>query len=169
MIRFVSVRRQARLWPALVLFGGLAAGILGALAMPRAEGGIVARPAGTAAGRLDAEQLRLERQIGAGKADARTWFEYGECLRRLGQYGQAAEAYEQASRLDPINRDIHFVRGLSLALADDRERLFQYLSDLALTDCRVVFEILERNELRPVLGEPRFRRLHEDARGQVVD
>jgi tetratricopeptide (TPR) repeat protein len=110
----------------------------------------------------------LERQI-AGHPDADTWDAYGDALRAAGRYGQAADAYQRALKLDPARRATKINIGLALAQAKDADGFFQYVSRLTMTDAKVAVNLLEKSELAPLQGDPRFTMARTTAQGQAVD
>lgn len=151
-----------RLWPSIVL--GLLAGAGAAYdvagAWARRAG--IERPETAAPG---SAALTIP-DAGAGPE---AWKRYGDGLRLGGRYADASRAYAVALKGDPVNRDLQFLRALMLVRSGDREAIYTHMTDLALTDPQLVYDVLDRQESKRLLGEERFRKLYEETRAQYID
>jgi len=113
--------------------------------------------------------VTLERLIAGGQADARVWEDYAEILRKRSAHEHAAEAYRKVLETEPFNVDAQFRCGLSLAMAEDRPALREFLSDLAVNDAKLAVDLLARPEMTPFLQEDAFRAIRADALAQAND
>jgi predicted Zn-dependent protease len=111
----------------------------------------------------------LERRLGQGGDEVGLWRRYADQLREARRYADAARAYEMALKADPVNREMQFLLAQMLVQTGDRDRLYACVTDLALTDPQLVFDVLDRQESKACLEEERFRRLHEETRAQYLD
>jgi hypothetical protein len=107
---------------------------------------------------------------------AETWFAYGQRLEEAGDFAAAANtAYRNLLELtpgphqEPLFRKARRARAIALARANDRDGLATLLRDLTYTEPKLVMEILERGECRPLLGDPRLAGLQKHARAQAMD
>lgn len=158
--------KHSRFWPSVILIA-CAVGVVAGL---RASGSVVAAAgARTVRGDPMALKVQLEQTIGRGHADAAVWRQYSECLMRLGDPAGAAAAYAKILELDPMNRDVRYLRAVALASAGEAEPFYDVVSDLSLDDPRLTCEVLDRPESRHYLAASRFRRLRDEARAHAID
>ena len=141
---------------AILLVGGGVAFFSGGSASDRRQG---------AGGDLAA----LEKAIADGQADGATWARYAGLLSERGSHRQAAEAYRQALETDPVNRELLFQRGSTLARAGDADALFACLREYCDNDPRLTYDLLKRPEFKSYLAKERFRKIQEEALSQYLD
>lgn len=159
----MNTNHCGRFWPALTLSGLVCAGLAYDV------GGTWPRPACPTRAPVGGELAALERQLGQGPGDSRLWRRYADGLRDARRYSDAARAYAAVLKIDPVNREVQFLLAQMLALTGNGDGLFACVAELALTDPQLVFDILDRQESKPYLGEARFRRLYEESRAQYID
>ncbi len=102
-------------------------------------------------------------------ASAQVWVAYADRLCEAGEYGHAADAYEKALQVNPLNRDARLGCGVALARAQDAAGLYAWAQRLIYTDPKLACELLDRPECAGYLSQERFAKLRQEARFQNMD
>jgi tetratricopeptide (TPR) repeat protein len=112
----------------------------------------------------------LEKKI-VGSTDGRIWLAYGERLREIGRFDNAAKAYQRAVELQPDLIDARLNQGLALGRLNP-DAFFDYVSRLSMNYPKVAVNLMERPELvalKTLTSDPRWELSKTAAQAQAID
>jgi tetratricopeptide (TPR) repeat protein len=112
----------------------------------------------------------LEKKI-VGSKDGRVWLAYGDRLRELGRFENAAQAYQKALELQPDLVDARLNQGLALGQSNP-DAFFEYATQLAANYPKVAVNLMGRPELgaiKTLTSDPRWELTKTAAQAQAVD
>ena len=112
----------------------------------------------------------LEKKI-VGSTDGRVWAAYGDKLRDLDRFDNAARAYQRAIDLQPDLLDARLYLGVTLGQSNPNA-FFEYVARLAMNYPKTAVNLMERPELgaiRALTSDARWELTRTAAQAQVVD
>ncbi len=112
----------------------------------------------------------LEKKI-VGTTDGRVWAAYGDKLREMGRFANAAKAYQRAVDLKPDLLDARLNQGLALGQSN-ADAFFDYVTRLSMNYPKVAVNLMARPELsgiKALTSDPRWELTKTAAQAQAVD
>jgi tetratricopeptide (TPR) repeat protein len=88
-----------------------------------------------------------------------SWFNYGACLSNINKPKEAAEAYLKAYRLDPDSGGALYRACLSLADAEDSDKLYEVFQEECKRDSEMIENFLEEKAFADFFKEERYQDL----------
>jgi len=120
-----------------------------------------------AAGASHLEELR--NAIARPDATATKWMAYAKTLQDLKRFADAAWAYEQVLKMEPLSTEARLQGAVCYALTGNADEFFSFLRATKEAKPTLARDIFLRPEAHPYLDEPRFQALQKEAIAASMD
>jgi tetratricopeptide (TPR) repeat protein len=110
-------------------------------------------------GQLEDALAEFTKVVQVAPGDAAAWSGKGEALTKLGHYGQAVGAFDQAIELDPSLATAHYNRAAALNMLDRPEAALQDLQAAFASDPKLKNLAQTSDYFKSLSTNPQFRKL----------
>lgn len=95
---------------------------------------------------------------------ATNWYNYGDCLEKLGRHEDAATAFLRVVDIEPEDGGAYYRACLALVAARDTVRLLAVVRRICTADPGMLLQIQSEPEFAPYFKLPEFSKLSQEFR-----